>query len=56
MNKNKCICMRASVYVWQVQQAKWNKMTGVNDDTSWNESLEDGNVSLNILLFVVINF
>ena len=37
-------------------RAKWNKMTGVNDDTSWNESLEDGNVSLNILLFVVINF
>lgn len=54
MNKNKCICMRASVYV--CMRAKWNKMTGVNDDTSWNESLEDGNVSLNILLFVVINF
>lgn len=44
-----CECIR-------VRASKVEQDDGVNDDTSWNESLEDGNVSLNILLFVVINF
>lgn len=56
MNNNKCVCVYVCVCgcVSVCMRAKWNKM-GVNDHTiervrgRWN-------VSLNILLFVVINF